>query len=57
LKKITIKQIKIQAKSPNHKADISNGNKGTNITYAKAQENKGKQMNPNPKKFVVNLIL
>lgn len=40
-------------KKPNTKADIKNPNKGTNgvnITWAKAQGNKGKQMNPNQKK-------
>jgi hypothetical protein len=36
----------------NHKADILNSNKGTNgtnITYDKAQGNRGKQLNPNQK--------
>ena len=35
---------------PNHEADIQNGNwgtPGTNITWDKAQGNRGKQMNPN----------
>ena len=35
---------------PNHNADIQNPNKGTagtNITWDKAQGNRGKQMNPN----------
>lgn len=35
---------------PNHEADIQNPNKGTagtNITWDKAQGNRGKQMNPN----------
>ena len=34
----------------NHKADINNANKGTNgtnTTYDKAQDNYGKQLNPN----------
>lgn len=34
----------------NHRADIRNknpGTNGTNITYDKAQGNRGKQMNPN----------
>ena len=37
-------------KQSNHEADIENANKGSdgvNITYAKAQGNKGKQLNPN----------
>ncbi len=37
----------------NHSADIKNANKGTNgtnITYDKKQENRGKQLNPNQKK-------
>ncbi|MGP1531756.1 MAG: hypothetical protein ACTTI5_06170 [Treponema sp.] len=36
-----------------HSADIKNANKGTNgtnITYDKKQENRGKQLNPNQKK-------
>ena len=40
-------------KTPNHPADISNANKGTNGTnpiYDKNQGNRGKQMNPNQKK-------
>lgn len=40
-------------KGKNHAADIQNSNKGTNgtnITYAKNQGNRGKQMNPNNKK-------
>lgn len=35
---------------PNHEADIQNANKGTagtNITWDKAQGNRGQQMNPN----------
>ena len=38
------------AKKSNHRADIKNPNKGTpgvNKTYAKAQGNRGKMMNPN----------
>ena len=41
------------SKKPNHNADISNPNKGTNgtnINYDKNQGNRGKQMNPNQKK-------
>lgn len=37
------------SKTPNHNADIKNGNRGTsgtNKTWDKAQGNKGKQMNP-----------
>ncbi|MDW8297038.1 MAG: hypothetical protein RMJ97_09180 [Raineya sp.] len=40
-------------KQSNHQADIKNpnkGTKGTNITYDKAQGNRGKQLNPNWKK-------
>lgn len=36
----------------NHEADIKNANKGVkgaNITYDKAQGNRGKQINPNNK--------
>jgi hypothetical protein len=36
-------------KQPNHEADISNANKGTdgtNPTYDKAQGNRGKQLDP-----------
>lgn len=39
-------------KSSNHQADIKNANKGTkgsNTAYAKAQGNRGKQLNPNQK--------
>ena len=35
---------------PNHEADIKSANKGTagtNITWDKAQGNRGKQLNPN----------
>ena len=38
------------SKTPNHQADIKNGNwgtSGTNVTWDKAQGNRGKQMNPN----------
>lgn len=38
------------SKSPNHEADIKNGNwgtSGTNSTWDKAQGNRGKQLNPN----------
>jgi len=38
------------SKTPNHQADIKNGNwgtNGTNKTWDKAQGNKGKQMDPN----------
>ena len=38
------------AKKKNHSADIKNpnkGTKGTNITWDKANGNKGKQKNPN----------
>jgi hypothetical protein len=38
------------SKKPNHNADIQNANigtSGTNITYDKAQGNRGKQLNPN----------
>lgn len=43
---------------PNHNADIKNpntGTSGTNITYDKAQGNRGKQLNPtyNPPKGTV----
>jgi hypothetical protein len=41
------------AKKPNHKADMSNANKGTsgtNKTYSTNQGNRGKQLNPNQKK-------
>lgn len=37
-------------KKPNHNADIKNpnyGTSGTNITYDKAQGDKGTQLNPN----------
>lgn len=37
------------AKSSNHRADISNSNKGTkgtNVTYDKNQGNRGWQLNP-----------
>ncbi|WP_167508750.1 MULTISPECIES: hypothetical protein [Corallococcus] len=37
-------------KKPNHQADIQNGNRGTpgtNMTWDKAQGNRGKQLNPN----------
>ncbi len=37
-------------KKPNHEADIKNPNRGTNgvnIAWAKAQGNRGKQLNPN----------
>ena len=40
------------SKQSNHRADISNPNKGTsgqNPTYSKNQGNRGKQMNPNNK--------
>lgn len=40
----------------NHKADIKNANKGTdgvNSTYAKAQGNKGKLINPNQKSSLI----
>ncbi|MCK4524586.1 hypothetical protein KAU15_06635 [candidate division WOR-3 bacterium] len=39
-------------KTPNHKADIENPNKGTkgaNVPYSKNQGNRGKQLNPNQK--------
>ena len=39
-------------KSSNHQADIKNANKGTkgsNTDFAKAQGNRGKQLNPNQK--------
>lgn len=38
------------AKKSNQKADVKNpnkGTKGTNITWDKAQGNRGKQLNPN----------
>ena len=41
------------SKKSNHNADIENSNKGTkgtNQTYDKNQENRGKQLNPNNKK-------
>ena len=40
------------AKKPNHQADIKNPNRGVegvNITWAKNQGNRGKQLNPNQK--------
>ncbi len=50
----TVKQQKLGSPTTtnNHKADIKNPNKGTNgtnITYDKAQGNRGKQLNPNQK--------
>ncbi|WP_257970578.1 hypothetical protein [Vibrio parahaemolyticus] len=39
-------------KTPNHKADSKNANKGTNgtnRTYDYVQGNRGKQLNPNQK--------
>jgi len=44
------KSTRRPSKGANHNADIKNANKGTggtNITYDKAQGNRGKQMNPN----------
>lgn len=38
------------SKQPNHQSDIRNGNSGTpgtNVTWDKAQGNRGKQLNPN----------
>lgn len=38
------------SKQPNHEADIQNGNwgtPGTNVTWDKAQGNRGQQLNPN----------
>ena len=38
------------SKTPNHEADIQNGNSGTpgtTTTWDKAQGNRGKQLNPN----------
>ena len=40
------------SKKNNHNADIKNanrGSKGTNVSYDKAQGNRGKQLNPNYK--------
>lgn len=42
----------MKKKSSNHQADIKNPNYGTsgcNTTFAKAQGNRGKQLNPNQK--------
>ncbi len=47
------KERDIMTKQNFHSADIKNANKGTNgtnITYDKKQENRGKQLNPNQKK-------
>lgn len=47
------KQGKSRPAGKNHAADIKNANKGsygTNITYDKNQENRGKQLNPNQRK-------
>lgn len=44
------------SKTPNHEADIQNGNwgtPGTNITWDKAQGNRGKQLNPNQQPGIV----
>jgi len=46
--------MKIMAKKKNHNADIKNpnkGTKGTNKTFDKNQGNRGKQLNPNNKKY------
>ena len=43
----------MQEKKSNHVADIKNPNtrtSGTNITWDKAQGNRGKQLNPNKNK-------